>query len=117
MRLGAQRVGQALHLGPAREAGQLGGVPQGRHVADLASPHLDRAPAGDQHPLTGQQDLVLIVQASRQEPLQPAGGQDLRHPPADAVGGQAEEPARLVVGERDGAVPVGGDGPFVDALQ
>ena len=62
VRLGAQGVGEALDLDAGGEPGQLGGVAERCDMADLAAADADRAPARHQHPLAGQQHLVLVVE-------------------------------------------------------
>jgi len=78
---------------------------------------MDRAPAGDENPVAGQEDLVLVVQPAGQELHQPARRQHLGNLLADDHRGQAEQPPRLLIGEGDGAIAVGGDGAFVDPLK
>ena len=117
VRLRAQRVGEAVDAKTSGEARELGRVAQGGDVADLAPAHEDRPAARDQHAVSGEQDLVLILEPARQELEQPSWRQNLRHFASHAIGGQREQPSRLVVGQSDGAVAVGCDRAFVDALQ
>src|SRR5438105_15255070 len=86
-------------------------------MADLVAADQDRPAARDQHPVAREQHLVLVLEPAREELQKPALGQHLTDTASYAVAGQREQAPRLFVRERDGAVAVGRDRAFVDALK
>ena len=86
-------------------------------MADLVAADQDRPAARDQHPVAREQHLVLVLEPAREELQKPALGQHLTDTASHAVAGQREQAPRLFVRERDGAVAVGRDRAFVDALK
>ena len=86
-------------------------------MSNRAAANLDRHSAHHQHPVGREHHLVSAGDLTGQQFADAPRRQNLGEPPSQAVAGQPQQPARLVVDQRDAAVNVGRDGPFTDAVQ
>ena len=98
--LGAQRVGEAAHhVELTGDRLELGAVTQGDDCSHLAPlPERGRG-AHHQHVLARDVDVVRLRGLADRGAHQRRGKPQLAHRPADRIGGQVEQAARLVVHE------------------
>ena len=96
---------------------ELRPVAQRDHRADGLAPDHRRHAVRDKDAIPGEQHLVAATAITREDVAHPPRGDTLSDRPSLDRALEPEQATRLVVHERDAAVPVRGHHPFADAVK
>ena len=86
-------------------------------MSNGSSPHDDRHPAHHEDPVGGKDDFVGAGDLADQEVADSARREDVGQALPNAAAGQSQQPAGLVVDQRDAPVDIGRDRTFTDAVK